>query len=837
VPLYGITIFLGAFLLFQVQPLIARYILPWYGGGPGVWTACMLFFQVTLLAGYAYAHLVSARLSVRRQVIVHAALLAIALPLVSIAPDAAWKPTGNESPTLSILALLAAHIGFPFAVLASTSPLLARWFSCRWPERNPYRLYALSNAGSLLALLSYPFLVEPNLRLATQGNLWQMGFAVFVLVCVASAWKSRDVVMPEAPQPADDAQPTRDPLALWIALAATGSVLLIATTSRISEDLAVTPSLWVLPLSIYLVSFIIAFDHERWYLRRVFLPLFACVAGLLSGVLALKPDWVTFEWMISLYSTLLFAGTMVCHGELVRAKPAPAHLTRFYLAVSAGGALGGVFVGIVAPAVFSEYWEYPIAVLGAGALAAHCVVRDRVMKPVLAWSGGGVLLIAIAVGFAWDSYESHGQAIETSRTFFGVIHVRPHATQMGETRFMQHGHIDHGTQFVNEKLRHISTGYYGKFSGVGMAIDRYRALVDPGDRGIKIGIIGLGTGALCTYGRGRDTIRIYEIDSEVERLARKHFTYLKDCKGAVSVLIGDARIVLERELAKGSQQFDLLVVDAFSSDAIPVHLLTREAIALYVAHLKPGGALALHTSNVHLAVPAVARGCVEDAGLEACRIIDVGDARYAGSPSDWVIASMRRDFIDDYDMRVASTPWSEYDREPILWTDDFSSLWTARTQGTEVGRWRRAPNQGKFVVDFANLISYDDRKAIEDVCRKLHFDSGGSMTMVAMNIKNRVRTGVKTQPLSETGSAVYRTMRMGKGKRDMGLLILVAAKARVVNLQMGTDWPSDIRKPIRDILETILYQGIRNGYASLAFRQTVERIDRLVRERAVKAEN
>ncbi|MHC4955609.1 MAG: fused MFS/spermidine synthase [Planctomycetota bacterium] len=840
-PLYGFTIFLGAFLLFQVQPLIARHILPWYGGGPGVWTACMLFFQVTLLAGYAYAHLVSGRLSVRRQVMVHAALMALSIPLVSIAPDAAWKPTGDEAPTLAILLLLGAHIGFPFAILSATSPLVTRWFSLLWPGRNPYRLYAISNAGSLLALLSYPFVVEPAMRLATQARLWNIAYAAFVLACTASAWRVRNAGAGEPVAAAPRTEGTgstegaaRDPIPLWLALAATGSVLLIATTSRISQDVAVTPFLWVLPLSIYLVSFIIAFDHERWYRRGIFLPLLGVSCGAVAYVAAFNPEGVTHWWRIVLYCAALFAGTMVCHGELVRSKPAPERLTGFYLAVSAGGALGGVLVGVVAPHVFPDYWEYALGILAAGMLALYCVRRDQKNAPRTAltkvgWAASVGIILAVGAGLAYDSYRTLSNSIEMSRTFFGVVQIMNGGTTEGKTVYMRHGHIEHGSQFVEPRLRHIPTNYYGPESGVGVTLDRCRFhAARAGRKQLHIGIVGLGAGTLCTYGQPGDRIRIYEIDPEVERLARSHFTYLADCKSEVEVVIGDARIVLEREAAQGSQEFDVLVLDAFSSDAVPVHLLTREAMALYRGHMRPGGVIAIHVSNANVGVTAVARGMGEDAGLGLARIIATPDTRYDGASSDWVVATEDEAFLRDPYVRVAATDWTKFDREPIVWTDDFSSIWSAIPPGTEGGKFLSAPNSGRFVVDYAQVIEYEDRKRIQEVCRALYAQTGGANTIIAMTLVSEGSAAAPGKALEKLGEKIYKSIGLSRRKVDSGLLVLVSKKEQAINVQIGPDLPAELHQSISKILRATIGRGVRSGKISSSMRECVENLAALL---------
>jgi len=831
-PLYGFTIFLGAFLLFQVQPLIARRVLPWYGGGPGVWTACMLFFQVALLAGYAYAHLLSARLRVKRQAILHVVLMAASLPLVSLAPGSAWKPAGDDAPTLSILLFLGAHIGFPFVILSATSPLIARWFSVRWADRDPYRLYAISNAGSLLALLSYPFVVEPTMRLASQAQLWTVGYAGFVLACTACAWRvhraeAAGAVVRESPESG-----ARDPLALWLALAATGSVLLVATTSRISQDVAVTPFLWVLPLALYLLSFIIAFDHARWYRRAIFLPLLAISCGLVAVVVAFDPDAIPYWWRIAIHCAALFAGTMVCHGELARSKPAPARLTRFYLAVSAGGAIGGISVGLVAPHVFPDYWEYPLGLLAAGILAMVCVRREapRGRASGLAWAGGVVVVLAVGTGFAYDAYRTLSRSIEISRTFFGVIQIMHGGTTEGRTVLMRHGHIEHGSQFEKKELRGIPTNYYGPDSGVGVTIERCRYYAAQQGRPLHIGVVGLGAGTLCTYAEQGDRIRYYEIDPEVERLARSHFTYLEDCRGAVEVVLGDARVTLEREAEQGSQQFDVLVLDAFSSDAIPVHLLTREAMALYRFHLRPDGVIAFHCSNAYIGVTAVARGVSEAAGQGVLRVISLGDTRYDGTSSDWVMATRNRSILEDPYMLVAATDWTARDRDPIEWTDDFSSIWSAIPPGTEPGKFASAPNHGRFVVDYARMFEYADRKRIEEVCRALFAQTGGANTIIAMTVEARGGPGEEGPALEELGTSIYRGIGLARQKVENGLLILVCKADKAVNVQVGPEFPVALRAPVGEILNATIGRGVQDGSASPAMRACVERIAALIVE-------
>ncbi len=427
--LYASTIFLGAFLLFLVQPVLARYILPWFGGGPMVWTTCMLFFQILLLGGYLYAHLLSSYLSTRQQATVHLTLLAVSLAFLPITPSDALKPTGSQNPVLGILLLLLISIGLPFLLVSSTSPLIQKWLKLTQPKRSPYRLFALSNFGSLLGLLIYPFAVEPLLLLGEQTRAWSMGYGLYTgfgAGCAILLFRSR---IPSPQSAAQSSVPTI-PLStrgLWLALAACGSVMLLATTNHLCEDVAVVPFLWVLPLSLYLLSFILSFQHDAWYDRRIWVS--ALVVSLTAVVILLKQtEGLDLRLQIFIYSATLFAACMVCHGELARARPPAGQLTSYYLMVAAGGALGGVFVTLLAPALFNGYWEYPLALLASYALAALCVSRDRIpfgesassrMQPHL-WAGGAWVLVFF---LGWHVYEVRANTLAMTRNFYGVLKV------------------------------------------------------------------------------------------------------------------------------------------------------------------------------------------------------------------------------------------------------------------------------------------------------------------------------------------------------------------------------------------------------------------------------
>ena len=668
--LYALTILVSAFLLFQVQPVIARIILPWFGGSAAVWTTCLLFFQFVLLLGYLYAHWAYGKLRPRAQTAVHCLLLAASVAVLPIWPAASWKPTGGEDPTLRILALLAMTVGLPYFLLSTTGPLLQAWYARRYRGAIPYRLYALSNAGSMLALISYPVLFEPWLGTRRQVIGWSWTYGVFILLCAAVAWLGRQTA--EAPtETAPDAQEPPRRTFFWIALPACASILLLAITNHLSQNVAAIPFLWILPLSIYLLSFILCFESARWYRRTAFLGLFAVAVG--GMVYALSPEFQNnpIKLMIPFFAVGLFICCMVCHGELARLKPHPSQLTSFYVMIALGGALGGVFVALIAPRIFTGFYELPVG-LAASAWVVLAVWRaDPESGLGGSWKGPAPLaaaLLALAVtGYAGFVIRERGKdARLMARNFYGGLKVtdEPSDDDTDEpVRRLMHGTITHGEQYLDPKFQGRITTYYGLNSGVGRAI---REKQESGP--VRVGVIGLGTGTLAAYGRAGDYFRFYEINPLVLRLARTEFTFLKICQARLDVAMGDARLSLERE---APENFDVLALDAFSSDAIPVHLLTREAFVLYFRHLKPGGVLAVHVSNKHLDLTPVvkmAAGSLE----KDTRLIDTGDEAHDVFGSTWVLVTSDAGFFDTPLMRVALTvpPPGKL----RMWTDDYSNL-------------------------------------------------------------------------------------------------------------------------------------------------------------------
>jgi hypothetical protein len=796
---FALTIFTGAFLLFQVQPLIGKYILPWFGGGPGVWTTCLLFFQTVLLGGYAYAHFSSSRLAPRKQVLLHLVLLGVSLALLPITPSESWKAHVGGDPNIRILLLLMATIGLPYFVLSSTGPLMQQWFSQTNPGVSPYRLYALSNVGSLLALLSYPVFFEVKFPRHTQAAMWSGGLVVFVLFCAYCAFRVwRNANAPEAPlipaapepaiapvRPAETSVPSAEisslpvelatapaptvvPLTpelpapaaavtpvgntpvtavdklLWVGLPAIASVLLLATTNKLSQEVAVIPFLWVIPLSLYLLSFIICFDHARWYHRGVFTALLVIATAVVCQVLPVGND-APMRLQIIVYNIALFIACMVCHGELYRLKPPPRQLTAYFLFISAGGALGGFLVAIAAPWIFKEYRElqlglwvltYALGVLcfrhrsrelavaaGVGAILSTlalpwlrsyfddtpglksefvtffrdrapyiigglllfvgCVfdLRRRVLNPE--WQPRmGAFVMVLCVGFGaifvmqWDE-RSSTQTLSATRNFYGTLKVFNYYPDDPEDNYhlLLHGATTHGIQFVKPEKSVMATTYYAESSGVGRAISSLP------ETPRRLGLVGLGTGSLAVYGRAGDYLRIYEINPAVEQLARGQFKYLDYCQAKWDVIMGDARLMMENEVAaRESQQFDLLALDAFSSDAIPVHLLTKEAFEIYLKQLKPDGVLAIHISNRYLDLQPVVEKLADHFKLHVVTISDDNEPEWWVYATTWMLVTRDKEFLaGDRIREVAEDPKSDNKNFP-LWTDDYASLYSIMKQ-------------------------------------------------------------------------------------------------------------------------------------------------------------
>ncbi len=706
----AITIFWGALLLFQVQPLISKMILPWFGGSSAVWTTCMLFFQVALLGGYAYAHLLTRLRRPAVQGLVHITLVVAALATLPITRAEWFKPDDSTGPTWKILLLLALTVGPTYFVLATTGPLVQAWFARVYHDRSPYRLYALSNVGSLLALISYPILMEPLFSTFVQGWIWSGSFVLYAALAIglaASMWRQAGQASPPE-EPSDSApaktkkggklkQPRnvataefkdvgwRD-VAAWLLLPAFASLMLLAVTNHISQNIAVIPFLWVAPLCLYLISFIISFDRDQWYIPRWHALGAIVVILVISDLVFMRntqsggsqiADSIPLQ--IGVHLLMLFFVCMVCHGEVARRRPRTTHITAFYLCVATGGAIGGILVAIVCPLVFRSYIEFSLGIVISLPLAAFVLCRDawktwfenRQAFRILAVVGSVVGLAA--AGFAqWNGQQGYW-SIWMERDFYGVLTVEENHSSAGD---LDHGYsffsgnTRHGYQFLSPGRRMEPTTYFVEQSGVGLALRGF-----PRQENMRVGVIGLGIGTVAAYGSPGDYYRFYEINPSVKRLAEndKYFSFLKDSPARIEVILGDARLSMERE---DPQQFDVLILDAFTGDTIPTHLLTAEAFAVYQRHMKTDGILAVHISNRYLdLVPVVAR-LAEHYQLPAFRVLrdKVDEQLVHSSPSQWVLITNNEEFLQSVTPLPSVKNLSRQSWDVPLWTDQYSNV-------------------------------------------------------------------------------------------------------------------------------------------------------------------
>jgi len=755
----GALSLLSAFLLFQVQPIISKYILPWFGGSPGVWTTCMLFFQIVLFAGYAYAHTLTL-LPRKWQGVIHGLLLGAAIALLPIAPGESWKPTGQEDPALRILLLLLASVGLPYFVLSSTSPLVQVWFTRTTGGGNPWRLYALSNIGSLAALLSYPLFFEVNWDVVEQTTLWSVAFGAFVILSISGVWMDRTHAVAAAAKPPVVVDAAADHpgwwrRVLWVLLPALASSVLLAATNHVCQDVAVIPFLWVVPLSLYLLTFIICFEHERWYAKVPalwVLPALPVIFYTCTQEMLEKESWWHFYWTPNYLWELgwafgaIFFACMLCHGELTRLKPAPRRLTEFYLLMSAGGALGGLFVSLGAPRFFLSFAEWPISLIAVFTLAFVVLLRGvwrvksawewvvmavimlvlgvegwwlnkqgvltevklkemqgsletQVAMPMwILWSTIAVIVVCVLILAArwlrrglraalvsalllgiqftvtvmvmFNLGFKHEDKLERVRNFYGMLSVtedRDNVLGTPYSRQLSNGGIIHGMQNLGPGLRSDPTTYYGHQTGIGKALDSIAERPDA-----RVGVVGMGAGTVSCYAQSGQTFRFYDINPDVVRIAQKHFTYLGDLKerGAhLEIVVADARLAMEREPAQG---FDVLLLDAFSGDSVPVHLLTKEAFSIYKRHMKPDGIIAVHITNSYLVLAPVILKVAAETGYQTTRIATESDGGDHDS-TDYLLLTNNEAFLADTPSRLVG---NEIVLKHVvrLWTDRYHNL-------------------------------------------------------------------------------------------------------------------------------------------------------------------
>lgn len=749
------TIFLSAFLLFQVQLIVAKQLLPWFGGTAAVWNTCLVFFQLLLLAGYAYSHWASTRLGATALTRAHMGLLTLSVCALLVCalvwrspvyPGNSFKPQNPAYPVLDLFFLLLVSVGLPFFLLSTTGPLIQNWFAHTHPETSPYRLYSLSNLGSLLGLLTYPVLVEPNLSLRNQGRVWTLLYFLFVAGCTASALafarhepaETTPALSSSEDSPAE--RPSFSLRMLWLGLAACGCVMLLSVTNLICQEIAVVPFLWVLPLAIYLISFVLCFHHRPIYRRGPFHALFA-ISAAWGGILFLSGEHVKVVTQIEGFSLLLFACCMVYHGELVRLKPSPRYLTSFYLHIACGGALGSAFVGLIAPAIFPAIWEFQLGLWASGLLLGAVLVRDksswlhdhpRWLLPALCL---GITAVADYIGVAvtilhtdpayvhflvaafavwtvisvfsgprtrsgepgwlqaaalcgwclfgllfWvQARRQASHSVLMTRNFYGVLRVE-YDEPIAERHALleKHGLTLHGAQLQDPRFRRLPTIYYGPNSGIGLLLLNHPNYSAAGPGHLRIGVIGLGVGTIAAYGRPGDSIRFYEMNPDVVRLAQgkdARFTFLNDSPAKIDVVMGDGRISLERELASGhAQNLDVLAIDAFSSDSIPLHLLTREAMDTYLRHLRGAQSiLAFHISNRALDLRPVLVGLAQQHQLHLIRVFSTDVQNETELPSDWVLMAADPAAFDIPALKKKARAIDLSGTAPS-WTDDYSNL-------------------------------------------------------------------------------------------------------------------------------------------------------------------
>jgi hypothetical protein len=684
---YAVCILISAFLLFQIQPIISKTLLPWFGGTPAVWSAAMLFFQVLLTGGYAWSNWLVNKGRHKKQAVIHLILLCASLILVlllwgvwpsPITPAENLRPASLAHPLFSIFLLLTISVGLPFFVLSTNSPLMQVWFERKNPGKSPYWLYALSNIGSLVGLITYPVVVEPFLTTRQQGWVWAAGYLLFVLFAAINAILTIkappvSVITDDAPKPAAAKRPAKTPWVKWMLLSACASLLLLAITSQITQEVAVIPFLWVLPLSIYLLTFVLTFSNRAWYKRSLFIVLL--FAGTAGSLLMLVFPQTHFIVQIIIYTFFLFAACMVCNGELYALRPPAAQLTRFYLWGSIGGALGGLFVTLIAPLIFKGYWELYFGLIFVWFLLWITPPLNNKKDKTASMAGamtivGSMLVVLILV-------QSGKGNVFTHRNFFGVVTVRQSVSENTQqpVTILAHGITMHGFQFLDPALCDTPTSYYTKNSGAGLAIvnnPHYGS-------GMHVGVLGLGIGTLAAYAQPGDDYRMYEINPVIVDLANGqdgYFSFIEDSQADIEIVLGDARISLENELKAGRKnEFDVLVLDTFNSDSIPAHLLSQQAFEVYLQNLAADGVIAANISNRRLDLRSVFWQLAQHFDLHMAIIEELPKENDPTSGfSDWVLFTRSPELYQVPALTEKIGSLDGFRKDTRLWTDDYSNL-------------------------------------------------------------------------------------------------------------------------------------------------------------------
>ncbi|MFL6414609.1 MAG: spermidine synthase [Bryobacteraceae bacterium] len=659
---YAATIFLSAFLLFTIEPLVAKRILPWFGGSSAVWATCLVFYQAALLLGYWYTRVSTLRLDSLAQCIVHTLLLVLSCLLLPVGPGERWSRSASDHPASSILLMLTVTVGPVLLALTSTSPLLQQWLA-QEGARAPHRLFALSNLASLCGLLAYPIVVEPRLEISIQAKIWSWAYLVFASLSTWVTWRTWRLRNNTTQNNAAERiwiLPTRR--LAWFSLACCSSALLLSVTNHLDENVAAVPLLWVLPLAVYLITFIVAFNRPMRLRRDLLLGLVLFALGILGYASYDVNSVEAIQVSVPVFLGGLFICCFYCHAELARLRPEANELSGFYLMIAAGGATGSILVGVLAPQLFRGIYELPITLVAMPLLTVVSGWGDNRWLLRLGTLAATSCMLAVVAN---NVKAYHENTLALLRSFYGSLRVvqSPH-TGATQTRTLFHGIIEHGSQYVQLPLRRHATTYYGPESGIGIVL---RECFDGPKR---VGVVGLGAGTIAAYGKLGDQFRFYELNPQVIDLANSLFSYLRETPATITIVPGDARLSLVRD---NSPPFDVLALDAFSGDAIPVHLLTREAMGLYRRHLKQGGVLAFHVSNDFLDLGPVVKRLADSIHMNAVLARNHANPEEGTLASDWVLVTNNHTVLDNATVKVHSEPLlSRTDLR--TWTDGYNNL-------------------------------------------------------------------------------------------------------------------------------------------------------------------
>jgi hypothetical protein len=683
---YFISVFISAFLVFQIQPIISKIILPWFGGGASIWTTCMLFFQFFLLVGYLYAYILTKILKEKYQIVVHLVCLLFSLFLLPYNIADIQNILISGPPTWAVLKVLFFGLGFPYLILSANTPLLQHWFTSETNGAHPYRLYAISNIGSFLALVSYPVVIEPFISLDGQIKIWSSIYWLFVLlvgwiffIVVKQNNNDRYII----PENIINPKVGFFRLSLWFMLSALGVILLVSTTNALTQNVPPVPFLWIAPLAIYLLTYVVAFSNLGIYVRNLWLPFFMLLSfiALLIYFIGGQFDIIT-QFLI--YLLILLSGCMICHGELNSLKPKQGNTTLFYLILSAGGVFGSFLVSFVAMSLFDEFLEFPLAIFSVLVLASASLWWNKQDELVKAKSNMAVVVVnrqlstlalgSAAVALFWllaftklnIQYQQYD--IAKARNFYGILSVKDITEGNVNERRLIDGSTSHGSQSLPLSNSSVPLSYYRPGTGVQLIIEELSS-----DSNLQVGIIGLGVGALAAYGQPGDHYTFYELNPLVSDFANNYFSYLDSSKAKIDVKLGDARVTLQRELDLDQKNaFDLLIIDAFSGDLIPTHLMTHEAFLLYQQHIKTQGVMALHISNRHLSLLPVIMQHSKSLDMQVMLFETPGNGNE--HDAQWVVLTNNNLLAQSPKLTYKQTVITKDQYKHVLWTDDYSSL-------------------------------------------------------------------------------------------------------------------------------------------------------------------